>query len=213
MPEGFIPPHGGYADLHCFRKAVIIYDGTYIFIERFLQRGDRTRDQMLQAARSGKQNIVEGSKISGTSKEGELKLTGVALGSLEELLRDYGDFLRTRQLRLWQKQDREALYVRRLSRSQELHPENFHAFFTSRPAEVVANIQLCLIHQATYLLERLLKRQERDFLAHGGLRERMFRARSESRRGPSSERGQQRDVPPPPRLTSSPSAAARCTDT
>ena len=98
MAEQFIPLHGGYENLLSFQKARIVYDGTVRFCERFLGKGDRTRDQRIQAARSGKQNILEGSQASGTSKETELKLTNVARASLEELLEDYRDFLRgTRQ--------------------------------------------------------------------------------------------------------------------
>jgi four helix bundle protein len=106
MTEGFIPPHGGYKELLSYRKAKIIFDGTKLFCRRFLDRRDRTVDQMVQAARSGKQNILEGSKASGTSKETELKLMGVARASLEELLEDYDDFLRTHKLRLWDNEDR-----------------------------------------------------------------------------------------------------------
>ena len=102
-PDGFIPKHGGYKKLITFQKAEIIYDGTYYFCRKFLQKNDRTVDQMIQAARSGKQNIVEGSMDSGTSKEIEIKLTNVARGSLEELLNDYKDFLRTRNLKFWDK--------------------------------------------------------------------------------------------------------------
>src|SRR6266403_207674 len=108
MPDGFMPPHGGYRKLLSFRKARIIYDGTVLFCERFLERRDRTVDQMVQAARSGKQNILEGSQASGTSKETEIKLIGVARSSLEELLEDYRDFLRTRGARQWDKNSREA---------------------------------------------------------------------------------------------------------
>src|SRR4051794_31996683 len=115
---GFIPAHGGYAELLSFQKARIIYDGTFCFCDRFLRKGDRTRDQMVQAARSGKQNILEGSQASGTSKEGEIKLVGVARASLEELLEDYQDFLRARGLPLWDKNSREALFVRRLGREK-----------------------------------------------------------------------------------------------
>src|SRR5215510_1949581 len=114
--ERFIPPHGGYAGLAAYQKALVVFQATARFCERFLEKRDRTFDQMVQAARSGKQNIVEGSKISGTSKEAEIKLTGVARASLEELREDYQDFLRRRKLRLWLKNSREALFVRRLGR-------------------------------------------------------------------------------------------------
>src|SRR5438093_7344375 len=100
---GFIPPHGNYQELLSYQKAEVVYDLTYCFCQRFLNKGDRTIDQMVQAARSGKQNIAEGSKASGTSKETEIKLTNVARASLEELLVDYHDFLRVRDLRLWEK--------------------------------------------------------------------------------------------------------------
>jgi four helix bundle protein len=109
-----IPPHGNYQELLSYQKAVVVYDLTFRFCQRFLARGDRTVDQMVQAARSGKQNIVEGSKASGTSKAMELKLTNVARASLEELLEDYRDFLRVRDLELWDKDSREARFVRKL---------------------------------------------------------------------------------------------------
>ena len=114
MPEKFIPPHGGYENLLSFRKARIVYDGTVRFCEPFLDKRDRTREQMVQAARSGKQNIIEGSQASGTSKEIEIKLMNVARASLEELLEDYRDFLRVRGLPLWDKNSREACFVRGL---------------------------------------------------------------------------------------------------
>src|SRR3954447_23212459 len=110
MSTGFIPPHGGYADLLSYQKAEVVYDITFRFCQRFLNRGDRTIDQMVQAARSGKQNIAEGSMASGTSKEIEIKLIGVARASLEELLADYRDFLRVRDLRLWDKDSKEASF-------------------------------------------------------------------------------------------------------
>src|SRR3982074_19917 len=102
VPQNFIPPHGGYEDPLSFQKARIVYDGTVRFCQRFLDKRDRTVDQMVQGARSGKQNILEGSKASGTSKETEIKLINVAWASLEELLEDYLDFLRVRTLRLWE---------------------------------------------------------------------------------------------------------------
>lgn len=115
MAEGFIPPHGGYADLLSYQKAEIVYDATVRFCDRLIDKRDRTRDQMIQAARSGKQNIIEGSMASGTSTETEIKLTNVARASLEELLADYRDFLRARGFAEWDKNSKESLYVRRLS--------------------------------------------------------------------------------------------------
>src|SRR6202045_3921740 len=119
MPEHFLEPHG-YRDLYAYHKAEVVYDLTYRFCQRFLSRGDRTIDQMVQAARSGKQNIVEGSKAAGTSKEMEIKLTNVARASLEELLVDYRDFLRVRDLRLWDKDSKEAKFVRRLGKKSHV---------------------------------------------------------------------------------------------
>jgi four helix bundle suffix protein len=203
MSEGFIPPHGGYHNLLSYRKAEIVYDATVFFCERYIDRFSRTRDQMVQAARSGKQNIVEGSMASGTSKESEIKLTNVARASLEELLEDYRDFLRTGGLRLWEKESKEALFVRRLGRvkgtgtsgmqshSSHLSHESYESyesyetyrpFIETRPPEVAANIIICLIHQATYLLRRQLAQLEKAFIKEGGLRERMTRARLEARR-------------------------------
>src|SRR5437868_321682 len=112
--SGFLPPHGNYRELLSYQKAEIVYDITFRFCQRYLSKSDRTSDQMVQAARSGKQNIAEGSKASGTSKETEIKLTNVARASLEELLIDYQDFLRVRDLKLWDKQSKEALFVRQL---------------------------------------------------------------------------------------------------
>jgi four helix bundle protein len=110
--SGFIPPHGHYRELLSYQKAEVIYDLTFNFCERFLRRGDCTIDQMVQAARSGKQNIAEGSQASGGSKEMEIKLINVARASLEELLVDYQDFLRARGLRIWPKDSKEAQYCR-----------------------------------------------------------------------------------------------------
>jgi four helix bundle protein len=115
MPRSFIPPHGGYKKLLSYQKAEIVFDATVRFCDRFLERGDRTRDQMVQAARSGKQNIIEGSMASGTSKEMEIKLTNVARASLEELLADYRDFLRVRRLAEWTSDHPYAKRLRELN--------------------------------------------------------------------------------------------------
>lgn len=183
MPSpGFIPPHGHYKALLSYQKAEAVYDITFRFCRRFLSKGDRTIDQMVQAARSGKQNIAEGSAASGTSREMELKLIGVARASLEELLTDYKDYLRVRDFRLWPKNSREATYVRRLPHDPDAPFEAYRALVESRPAEAVANIAICLINQANYLLDRQLRALEQDFLNHGGIRERMTRARLQRRR-------------------------------
>jgi four helix bundle suffix protein len=180
--EHFIPTHGGYQDLKAFQMARIVYDGTVRFCARFLKQRDRTVDQMVQAARSGKQNILEGSQASGTSKEMELKLVNVARASLEELLEDYLDYLRTRELKQWAKDSKEALYVRKLGARKDRSYESYRAYIDTRPPEVVANIMICLIHQTNYLLDQLLRQLEEAFLKEGGLRERMTRARLRSRR-------------------------------
>jgi len=173
----FIPPHGHYQELLSYQKAEVVYDLTYRFCKKFLRRPDRTIDQMVQAARSGKQNIVEASKASGTSKQMEIKLTNVARASLEELLEDDRDFLRVRDLALWDKDCEQAQYVRKLGRQPNATYELYREFCETRPAEVVANIAICLIHQANYLLDQQIRRLEQDFLKEGGLRERMTRAR------------------------------------
>jgi four helix bundle suffix protein len=177
MAEGFLPQGGNYRELLSYRKAEIIYDFNHRFCEKFLKRGDRTIDQMVQAARSGKQNIAEASKASVTSTEMEVKLTNVARASLEELLLDYEDYLRVRDHTPWAKDSKEALYVRRLGRTPDESFATYRPFFEDRPPEVLANIALCLIHQANYLLDRQIRRLERDFVEKGGLRERMTRAR------------------------------------
>ena len=178
--EKLIPAHGGYEDLKSFQKARIVYDGTVCFCGRFLERRDRTVDQMVQAARSGKQNILEGSQASGASKEMEIKLTNVARASLEELLEDYQDYLRTRGLKQWSKDSREALFVRKLGAKNRSY-ESYRTYLETRPPEVAANILICLIHQTNFLLDQLLRQQEAAFLKAGGLRERMTRARLRSR--------------------------------
>jgi four helix bundle suffix protein len=164
-----------------FQKARIVYDGTVRFCERFLDRRDRTIGQMVQAARSGKQNILEGSQASGTSKEAEIKLINVARASLEELLEDYRDYLRVRKLALWDKNSREARFVRRLGSRANRSYESYATYIETRPAQVVANILICLIHQTNYLLDQQLRQLEKAFLKEGGLRERMTRARLSAR--------------------------------
>ena len=184
MPQNFIPPHGGYEDLLSFQKARIVYDATVRFCERFLSKRDRTVDQMVQAARSGKQNILEGCQASGTSKEAEIKLVNVARASLEELLEDYRDFLRVRKMALWEKDSREARFVRRLGSRENRSYEPYRTYIETRPAEIVANILICLIHQTNYLLDQQLRQLEKAFLEEGGLRERMTRARLSHRSRP-----------------------------
>lgn len=176
-PEQFLQKTGNYRALHAYRKAEVLYDYTFRFCEKFLAKGDRTRDQMIQAARSGKQNIAEGSKASVTSTETEIKLMNVARASLEELLLDYQDFLRVRDFPQWEKNSKEALYARKLGSRPDESFETYRPFMDTRPPEVLANITICLIHQTNYLLDQLVRRLEKDFVEKGGLRERMTRAR------------------------------------
>lgn len=178
---GILPHRGDYRTLLSYQKTEVIYEITYRFCQRFLRKGDRTVDQMVQAARSGKQNIVEGSKAATTSKETEIKLTNVARASLEELLEDYRDFLRVRDLPIWDKDGSEARYVRKLGAQSPLSFEVFREYTETRPAEVVANVAICLINQANYLLDQQLKGLEKAFLQDGGLRERMTQARLQAR--------------------------------
>ena len=186
--DRLLPPRGDYQTLLSYQKAEVIYEITYRFCQRFLAKGDRTIDQMVQSARSGKQNIIEGSKAATTSKETEIKLTNVARASLEELLEDYRDFLRVRDFRLWDKDSRQALFVRQLGRKTPQCFEDYREYVETRPPEVIANIAICPIHQANYLLDQQLRRQEQDFLKEGGLRERMTRARLQAREQQRNDR-------------------------
>lgn len=142
----------------------------------FFEKGDRTVDQMIQAARSGKQNIAEGSSAGSTSKETEIKLTNVAKASLQELLIDYEDFIRVRDLDLWDKDSEKALKTRRIC-ARTTDAAFFRDAVKCRSAETVANIAIILIHQADHLLYRLIERQKQDFLQSGGIREQMTKAR------------------------------------
>lgn len=182
MKNGFIPPHGGYKTLISFQKAEIIYDATRYFTNRFYSRGDRTIDQMVQAACSGKQNIVEASLASGTSKETEIKLTNVARASLEELLVDYRDFLRTRNLEEWDKNHPYAQRLQELNRQNPTDYELFKKSIENTDPEICANVIIGLIKVTTYLLYRQIQKLEADFVRQGGLRERMTQARLASRK-------------------------------
>ncbi len=178
---GFIPVHGGYQKLRSYQKAEIVYDATVYFCNRFFSRRDRTHDQMVQAARSGKQNIAEGSQASGTSKEMEIKLTNVARASQEELLIDFRDFLRTRGLEEWTADHPYVLRLRELNRQPGADYETFRKGIEHTDPAICANVIIGLIKVTNYLLDRQIKRLERDFLEEGGLRERMTRARLEER--------------------------------
>jgi four helix bundle suffix protein len=177
MPEGFIPPHGGYERLLSFQKARIVYDGTVWFCAHYLEKRNRTYDQMIQAARSGKQNILEGSQASGTSKETEIKLTNVARASLEELLEDYRDFLRARRIEEWPKDHSYVKRLQALNRQPGASYQTFQKGIEHPDAAICVNVLIGLIKVTNYLLDRQLRQLERAFLHEGGLRERMTRAR------------------------------------
>lgn len=178
-----LPPHGGYRKLISYQTATIIYDFTVEFCKRYMSyksnQSYRTYDQMVQAARSGKQNIVEGCQASGASKKTELKLLSVARASLEELLADYEDFLRQNNLTIWNKNDPRSHQVRNLSYITNRSYATYSTYM-SYPASS-ANCAICLIHQANYLLDQQIRTVEKEFLEKGGLTERLYQARIEFR--------------------------------
>jgi four helix bundle suffix protein len=198
---GLIPPHGGFRQLKSFQMAEIVYDATVKFCDRFIAPRSRTHDQMVQAARSGRQNIAEGSQASGTSKKMELKLVGVAPASLEELLLDYQDFLRQRGLPLWPKEHPTAQAVRRLAYVPDRSYRTYKSYIEDSPPEVAANAMVCLIHQTNYLLDQQLRQLEQAFLQEGGFTERLYKARQQARALPPRK-------PPYPRYRSSPKGGA-----
>ena len=167
---------GDYHNLIAYKKSVVIYDITFFFTQHFLQKGDRTIDQMLQAARSGKQNIAEGNRAAATSTETEIKLTNVAKASLEELLIDYQDYLRTRNKLLWDGSNPRYEKMRAYAAS-ELIFDQYHSLLHKYNDEALANLCITLIHQTSFLLYRLLEKQEKNFLKEGGIKERMYQAR------------------------------------
>jgi four helix bundle suffix protein len=175
-----IAPHGGYRTLQSYQMAEIVYDATVVFCDRFISRRSRTHDQMVQAARSGKQNIAEGCMASGTSKKTELKLIGVARASLEELLLDFQDFLRQRDFPLWGKDQPKAREVRGLCYRQNRSYKTYKTYIESEP-EIAANTAVCLIHQTNYLLDQQLRTLEKVFLKEGGFTERLYRTRIQAR--------------------------------
>ena len=188
-------PSGGYRKLRSFQVTTVIYDATVAFCDRFVDKRSRTYDQMVQAARSGRQNIAEGSRASATSSQTELRLVNVARASLDELLLDYEDFLRQRGLRQWGKDDPQAQAVREVGKridridrtdlsdqTDRTDSEAYAAWLTNADPAVVANAVICLIHQANYLLDRLIAGLESQFIQAGGYSERLAAARLEERR-------------------------------
>ena len=182
QPDGLIDPHGGFRNLKSYQMTEIVYDATVAFCDHFISRFSRTHNQMVQAARSGKQNIAEGSMASGTSKKFELKLVGVARASLEELLLDYQDFLRQRNLPLWEKNHPKAQTIRKLAYASNRSYITYRAYIEGAPPEVAANALIFLIHQTNFLLDQQLRQLEKQFLEQGGFTEKLYRSRQNARR-------------------------------
>ena len=174
-------PHGGYRNLIVYKKSDVIYEGTVVFCRRFLPaHGDRTVDQMTQAARSCKQNIAEGSAASGTSKETEIKLTNVARATLDELIEDYLDWLKSHDAAVWAASGEKAKAAREFA-INNAEWAAWKPIFETRPPETLANLMLTLCHQTRYMLDKMIAAQEEDFKKHGGVRERMHAARTAAR--------------------------------
>jgi four helix bundle suffix protein len=209
MVEPLIPKHGGYRNLKSFQVAEVVYDLTVRFCDKYISKRSRTHDQMVQAARSGRQNIAEGSMASGTSKKIELKLTGIAKASLEELRLDYEDYLRQHRLPLWDRHDsrREALIAARPAtaddvadwavavkksgrcghRGQPVDSASTQStvsteFISPDFPEIAANGALALIAVATALLDRQMQAQAAAFEMEGGFTERLYKSRTQARR-------------------------------
>jgi restriction system protein len=179
-----IRPSGGYHNLRSFQVATIIYDATVAFCDSFVNQRSRTVDQMVQAARSGRQNIAEGSRAASTSSKTELYLTNVARSSLDELLLDYEDYLRQHNLPQWAKNDPQAQAVRNIGKHNRTDPSDISAYaqWLNHPEPtLVANAIICLIHQANYLLDKQVAGLERDFIQSGGYSERLATARIKKR--------------------------------
>ncbi|MBQ9637607.1 MAG: four helix bundle suffix domain-containing protein [Prevotella sp.] len=176
----FLPLQGKYEDLVVYKIARCLYAITYYFANTYLDKGDRTIDQMVQAARSGKQNIAEGSVDGSTSKEMEIKLMNVARGSMHELKADYEDYLMNRGLARWDKDDDRTKQTRLYCRKHN-EPEDYMDAIKQRSDETIANIALTLLHQYDQMMVKLIERIKERFLAEGGIKEEMFRARKERR--------------------------------
>ena len=199
-PITFLPQHGHYRNLRVYQVTEIIYDITYYFTQRCLAKGDRTVDQMVQAARSGKQNISEGNQAAATSSETEIKLTNVAKASLEELLNDYEDYLRVRNLPQWDAQHPRYEKMRQYARSERIK-KDYTLTIHRMTDEELANLCITLIHQATYMLRKLLETMQNRFVTEGGIKERMYQSRVAYRNGQinrSGQSGQNNPTPPTP---------------
>ena len=183
----FLPQHGHYRNLRVYHVTEAIYDLTYLFCQRFLPAfGDRTVDQMVQAARSGKQNIAEGNQAAATSTETEIKLTNVAKASLEELLADYEDYLRSRHLPQWDKSHPRFNAMRNWTKSDDFLT-NYAVKASKMSDEEMANLAITLCHQAIYMLTQLLKTMQQRFVQQGGIKEQMYVARTGYRQEENAE--------------------------
>jgi four helix bundle suffix protein len=178
----FLPQEGNYRKLNAFRLAECIYALTYDFAHRHLKAGDRTIDQMVQAARSGKQNIAEGSVDGVTSREMEIRLTNVAKSSMHELRLDYEDYLLTRRLTKWAVDDPRTQQTRSYTRTH-MEPHQYQHMVDTRTDETAANIAITMLHQYDVLITRLIEAQKQRFLDEGGIKEQMYRARIQARGG------------------------------
>ncbi|MBI2035715.1 MAG: four helix bundle protein [Candidatus Liptonbacteria bacterium] len=168
-----------YKDLKSYQQATIVYDFTFEFCNRYIDKRSRTHDQMVQAARSGKQNTVEGSSEK-TSEKSELKLIGIARGSLQKLLEDYEDYLRQNGLKQWGKDGRRAIEIRNLSYMLNRSYLTYESYIGNQ--EAAANVAICLIHQTNYLLDRQIKTLENEFVLRGGYNENLTRKRNEEKK-------------------------------
>lgn len=177
--SALITLHGGYRKLLSYQMATIVYDLTVGFVDRYIERFSRTRDQMVQAARSGKQNIAEGSQASGTSKKTEIKLTSVARASFEELLLDYEDYLRQHKLKQWPSNNPNIKKIKQLAYLSNKSYLSYMSYLIQ--GESSANALITLIHQTNYLLDKQLLSLEEAFLMNGGFTERLYKARLQKR--------------------------------
>ena len=180
MEKPLIPRYTNYQDLLCYKKSVVIYDLTYLFCSRYIDKHDRTHDQMVQAARSGKQNIVEGTIDSGSSVEMGIKLLNVARGSLKELIEDYKDYLRVRNMRLWEPNSKEVEAMRRIGVVKQ-ESEYFTSLASTRNDETIANMAIVLIYQADVLIIKYIEYLEDKFKKEGGIKEMMYKIRTQER--------------------------------
>ena len=186
VPKTFLPQHGHYRSLRVFQVTEMIYDITYYFTQHYLGKGDRTIDQMIQAARSGKQNIAEGNQAASTSSETEIKLTNVAKASLEELLDDYEDYLRVRDLQQWGNLHPRYEKMRNYARSEQIR-KDYAKTIQKLNDEEIANLSITLIHQAIYMLHKLLITMQNRFVTEGGIKERMYQSRVNYRNNQSTQ--------------------------